>query len=157
MAGTRQMQSRDRWALTLRENAPAPLGCYSHAVKAGPYLYLCGMGARDPETGQEAGITLDETGNVVSYDIGVQTHAVIRNLITVLEAAGCTLQDLVDVTVFLANMKDFDAYNKVYAQYFSFENPPARTTIQAVPPGRNFIEIKAIAWCPDDKHEREET
>jgi 2-aminomuconate deaminase len=150
MTGTRQTMFRTRKAITLREKAPAPLGCYSHAVQAGPYLYLCGLGARDPETGSEVGVTLDVEGNVVFYDIGVQTHAVIRNLVTVLEAAGCTLRDLVDVTVFLADMKDFAAYNKVYAEYFNFDGPPVRTTIQALPPGRNFIEIKAIAWCTED-------
>lgn len=129
--------------------APAPLGAYSHAVKAGQLLYLSGQGARDPDTGVEVGVTLDDKGAVVSYDIEEQTHAVIKNISTILDAAGMTLEDLVDVSVFLAEIKDFQKFNQVYQQYFSFENPPARTTVQAAGlPGRNFIEIKAIALCP---------
>ncbi len=130
------------------EKAPSPLGNYSHAMKAGPLLFVSGMGARDPKTGTESGVTLDASGNVVSYDIEEQTRACIRNLQTVLEAAGCTLQDVVDMSVFLADMKDFQKYNQVYGQYFNFEGPPARTTVQVVAlPGKNFIEIKAIALC----------
>jgi enamine deaminase RidA (YjgF/YER057c/UK114 family) len=56
-------------SLTLTENAPAPLGAYAHVVEAGPFLYLCGLGARDAETGEEAGLTRDLAGNVISYDI----------------------------------------------------------------------------------------
>jgi 2-aminomuconate deaminase len=132
----------------LTENAPAPLGAYSHAVKAGGFLFVCGLGARDAASGTEIGVTIDEHENVDSYDIEIQTHQVLRNLETVLAAADCSMQDVVDVTVFLADMKDFALYNKVYAEYFGFPNPPARTTIQAVPPGRNFIEIKAVAYKP---------
>jgi 2-aminomuconate deaminase len=131
------------------ERAPGPLGNYSHAVRAGNLLFVSGMGARDATTGTESGITVDEEGNVTSYDIEVQTRAVLHNLQTVLTEAGCTLQNVVDVTVFLADMKDFDKYNRVYGKYFNFTGPPARTTIQAAKlPGKNFIEIKAIALCP---------
>ncbi len=138
-----------RVAIKVEDGAPAPLGAYSHAVKAGQLLYLSGQGARDPETGVEVGVTLDDTGSVKSYDIEEQTHAVIKNISTILDAAGMTLEDLVDVSVFLVNIADFQKFNQVYQQYFSFENPPARTTIQAAGlPGRNFIEIKAIALCP---------
>lgn len=130
------------------EKAPGPLGNYSHAVKAGQLLFVSGMGARDPKTGTESGVTLDASGNVTAYDIEVQTRACIRNLQTVLEEAGCSLEDVVDMSVFLADMKDFQMYNKVYGEYFSFQGPPARTTIQAAAlPGKNFIEIKAIALC----------
>jgi 2-aminomuconate deaminase len=141
-------QTLKREAINIEENAPSPLGAYSHAVKAGNLLFLSGQGCRDAKTGIEAGITVDASGKVTAYDIEAQTHGCIRNMITVLEAAGLTLKDLVDVTVFLADMKDFARYNKVYAEYFSFEGPPARTTIQAAAlPGKNFIEIKAIAVC----------
>ncbi len=129
--------------------APDPLGCYSHAVKVGPLLILSGQGARDVKTGIEAGITLDENGHVLSYDIAAQTRAVIRNVQTVLEAAGCTLRDVVEVNVYLADMNDFQDYNRAYAEYFGFENPPARTTIEARPPGRNFVEMRVVALCPD--------
>ena len=140
--------AKDKEAIIIRDNAPMPLGAYSHAMWAGDTLYLCGLGARDGKTGAEVGVTLDAEGNVTGYDIDIQTRQVIQNLITVLEVAGCTLQDLVDVSVYLADMKDFAAYNKVYAEFFGFENPPARTTVQAPPPGRNFIEIKAVAYKP---------
>jgi reactive intermediate/imine deaminase len=138
-----------RIAIQVKEKAPHPLGSYSHAVRAGNLLYLSGQGARDAETGMEVGVSLDLQGNVTSYDIEAQTRAVIANMTTVLRAAGCGLENLVDVSVFLANMDDFQRFNQVYAEYFSFDEPPARTTIQAARlPGKNFIEIKAIALCP---------
>lgn len=140
-------QSKQRIAVNVLDDAPAPLGAYSHAVWAGDLLFVSGQGARDSKTGKEAGVTLDEQGAVVSYDIEVQTRAVLENLKVVLKAAGCTLEDLADVGVFLKDMKDFQRYNRVYAEYFSFRNPPARTTVQAADlPGNNFIEIKAIAF-----------
>lgn len=130
------------------ERAPGPLGNYSHAVRAGDLLFVSGMGARDAKTGTESGITCDAAGNVTSYDIEVQTRAVLHNLQTVLTEAGCTLHDVVDMTVFLADMNDFAKYNKVYGEHFNFEGPPARTTVQVAKlPGKNFIEIKAIALC----------
>ncbi len=128
--------------------APLPLGAYSHAVKAGGFVYLCGLGARSAESGVEEGVTLDADGVVVSYDIGVQTRSVLNNLVTVLKAADCTLRNVIDVQVFLRDMKDFPQFNTVYAEYFNFENPPARTTIEARPPGHNYIEIKAVAFKP---------
>jgi len=139
----------DRIPIIVEQTAPVPLGNYSHAVKAGPLLFVSGQGARDPNTGTECGVTLDCGGKVVSYDIEVQTRACIANLKVVLEAAGCTLKDLVDVSVFLADINDFAKYNRVYTEFFSFPGPPARTTVQAAAlPGKNFIEIKAIALCP---------
>jgi 2-aminomuconate deaminase len=139
----------ERVPINVPQKAPSPLGNYSHAVKAGPFLFVSGQGARNPETGTECGVTLDTAGQVTAYDIEAQTHACIANLTIVLEAAGCSLRDLVDVSVFLADINDFQKYNSVYTQYFSFEGPPARTTVQAAAlPGKNFIEIKAIALCP---------
>lgn len=149
MLGTNQTPPMDRVAINIPDKAPLPLGCYSHAVKAGPFVYLCGLGARSPQTGKEVGVTLDGQGNVISYDIAVQTRAVLDNLVTVLAAAGCTLKDVVDVQVFLADMKDFSGFNPIYAEYFNFPDPPARTTIEARPPGHNFIEIKAVALSPE--------
>jgi reactive intermediate/imine deaminase len=138
--------SAKRIAVKSVEDAPSPLGAYSHAVWADNVLFVSGQGARDARTGREAGVTLDMDGNVTAYDIEVQTEAVLNNLKKVLRAAGLGLEDLVDVTVFLKDMKDFERYNRVYAQFFSFDNPPARTTVQVASlPGKNFIEIKAIA------------
>jgi 2-aminomuconate deaminase len=135
-------------AINIPGKAPLPLGAYSHAKRAGDFVYLCGLGARSPETGKEVGVELDATGKVVSYDMVTQTRQVIENLKTVLAAADCEMTDLVDVAVYLADMKDFAVYNQVYGEYFNFENLPARTTIQSPPPGLNFIEIKAIAYKP---------
>lgn len=142
------VMSPDPVFINIPDKAPLPLGAYSHAVQAGPFVYLCGLGARNPETGKEDGVTFNADGTLASYDITVQTHTVIQNLITVLKAAGCTMQDLVDVTVYLKDMKDFPHYNKVYGEYFNFENLPARTTVESAPPGWNFIEIKAVAYKP---------
>ena len=135
----------DRQFINITGNAPAPLGAYSHAVKAGGFVYLCGLGARDPVSGKEVGVELDEHGDVLWYDIEVQTRQVLENLKTVLKASNCEITDVIDVTVFLKNMQDFAKYNKVYGEYFNFKNLPARTTVECAPPGLNFVEIKAIA------------
>jgi reactive intermediate/imine deaminase len=133
-------------AIRLDQDAPVPLGSYSHAVKAAGLIFVSGQGARSAQTGKEVGVTLDEDGNVTSYDIKVQTKAVLENLKFILEKSGSSMQDLVDVSVFLNDMADFQAYNQVYAEYFNFPDPPARTTVQVAGlPGKNFIEIKAIA------------
>lgn len=134
--------------IRIEDKAPAPLGAYSHAVKAGPFVYVCGLGARHPETGSEVGLTLNENGGILRYDVAAQTRQVLENLIAVLAEVNCDLRDVVDVTVFLAQMQDFEDYNRVYGEFFNFERLPARTTVQALPPGRNFVEIKAVAYKP---------
>ncbi len=129
--------------------APSPLGAYSHAVRAGNLLFIAGQGARNPDTGEEEGVTVDQAGKITSYDIEIQTEAVIKNLRVVLEEAGLKMESLVDVTVFLCDMSDFAKYNKVYSKHFSFQDPPARTTVQVAGlPGKNFIEMKATAVYP---------
>ena len=137
----------DRLFINITGDAPAPLGNYSHAVKAGDFVFLCGLGARNPQSGKEVGVELDEHGDVLWYDIEVQTRQVMENMITVLKASGCQLTDVVDVTVYLKDMADFPKYNTVYGVYFSTpEKMPVRTTIQATPPGLNFVELKAVAY-----------
>ena len=141
-----------REAIHVSGKAPSPLGSYSHAVKAGDFLFLSGQGARNPDSGLEEGVTLDASGKLISYDIDVQTRAVMRNMIVVLKAGDCDLKDLVDVSVFLADINDFSRFNQIYAEYMNFDGPPARTTVQAAAlPGKNFIEIKAVAFCPQRK------
>ena len=136
----------NRQAVRPQEPVPSPLGNYSHAMRAKELLFLSGQGCRDAATGVEVGIEVDDRGQVLSYDIEAQTRGCIVNMQNVLGAAGLALTDLVDVTVFLADMKDFSRYNKVYSEFFSFAEPPARTTVQvAALPGRNFIEMKGIA------------
>lgn len=145
-----------RRAINLQKgSAPSPLGAYSHAIVAGGFVFVSGQGARDATTGKEAGVVLDGAGEVASYDIAVQTTAVIENLKTVLTACRCNLESLVDVTVFLKDMADFAQYNEVYARYFSFAGAPARTTVQVADlPGNNFIEIKATAYLNHDEDEK---
>jgi 2-aminomuconate deaminase len=127
------------------DGAPSPLGAYAHAVRAGGFVFCAGQGARDPETGREAGVVLDADGNVVRYDISVQTQAALRNLRGVLDAAGTSWDRLVEVNVFLKDMNDFAAMNDVYAREFP-NGGPARTTIGVADlPGDNFVEIRAVA------------
>ena len=129
--------------------APQAVGAYSHAVRAGQLLFISGQGARDAQTGKVKGRVLDEQGRVVGYDIRVQTRAALENMKAVIESAGGTLKDIVDVTVFLLNMADFPSYNEVYTEFFD-EHRPARATLGVASlPGLSSIEIKAIAFLPE--------
>lgn len=126
-------------------DAPDPLAAYAHAVRAGGFVFCAGQGARDPETGREAGVELDAAGNVTRYDIRAQTAAALRNLRGVLESAGTSWDRLVEVNVFLKDMGDFAAMNEVYNGEFP-AGGPARTTIGVADlPGDNFVEIRAVA------------
>ena len=125
-------------------DAPDPLGPYAHAVRAAGLVFCSGQGARDPATGREAGITLDEQGQVTAYDIRVQTEAALRNLAGVLDSAGVGWERLIELTVYLKDMDDFAAMNEVYAQHFP-RGGPARTTVGVADlPADNFVEIRAI-------------
>ena len=109
--------------------APKPMGLYPHARKVGNLLFLSGIGPRDPETDAIPGLELDKHGQFKSFDFAAQCHSVFKNVKTVLEASGANWDQLVDVTVFLVDMKrDFHIYNKIYAEYFS-SNMPCRTTV----------------------------
>ncbi|MFB9865191.1 RidA family protein [Rufibacter immobilis] len=126
--------------------APEPVGLYPHARKVGNLLFLSGVGPREKGTSQIPGVTLDEAGAVVSYDIEAQCHSVFRNVRAILEEAGSAWENLVDVTVFLTNMKaDFQTYNRLYAQYFQ-DCQPCRTTVEVnALPTPIAIELKCIA------------
>ena len=132
--------------LTYSDKAPEPVGAYPHAKKAGNLLFLSGVGPREKGTKKIPGVELDDKGNIISYDIALQCHSVFKNVKTILEEAGSGWDKLVDVTVFLTNMKDdFDTYNKIYAEYFK-ENQPCRTTIGIKSlPTPIAIELKCIA------------
>jgi 2-aminomuconate deaminase len=129
--------------------APEPVGAFPHAKRVGEFLFLSGIGPRVRGSKEIPGVTLDSAGNVVSYDIKTQCHAVFENVRLVLEDAGANWNDIVDVTVFLTNMKkDFPTYNKLYAQYFSGDGKPnpTRTTIEVgALPTPIAIELKVIA------------
>src|ERR1700741_544041 len=126
--------------------APEPVGLYPHARKVGNLLFLSGVGPRERGTNKIPGVELDAHGNIASYDIEKQCHSVFRNVKNILEDAGSGWDKMVDVTVFLTNMKDdFPIYNKLWAEYFS-ENPPCRTTLEInCLPTPIAIELKVIA------------
>ena len=126
--------------------APEPVGLYPHAKRVGNLLFLSGVGPRKKGSKEIPGVTLDEKGKIVSYNIEEQCHSVFNNVRMVLEASGSKWENLVDVTVFLTNMKDdFATYNKIYAQYFK-DNLPCRTTVEInALPTPIAIELKCIA------------
>lgn len=126
--------------------APEPVGLYPHARKVGNLLFLSGVGPREKGTKKIPGVELDEKGNIVSYDIEAQCHSVFRNVRYILEDAGSSWDKIVDVTVFLTNMKnDFAIYNRLYAEYFK-DNQPCRTTVEISSlPTPIAIELKVIA------------
>lgn len=126
--------------------APAPVGLYPHARKVGNLLFLSGVGPRKKDSKQIPGVTLDSNGSIASYDIAEQCHSVFSNVRAILEDAGSSWENLVDVTVFLTNMKDdFKTYNEIYAEYFR-DNQPCRTTVEVLSlPTPIGIELKCIA------------
>lgn len=126
--------------------APEPVGLYPHARRVGNLLFLSGVGPRQAGTKIIPGVKLDEQGNIVSYNIEEQCRSVFQNIKYILEEAGSDWANIIDVTVFLTNMKDdFKAYNKVYAEYFK-DNLPCRTTVEInCLPTPIAIELKVIA------------
>ncbi len=128
------------------QNAPEPVGLYPHARKVGDLLFLSGVGPRERGKKEIPGVELDDNGNVLSYDIEAQCHSVFSNVRAVLEDSGTTWENLIDVTVFLTNMKDdFQTYNRIYAEYF-IDNQPCRTTVEInCLPTPIAIELKCIA------------
>jgi len=121
------------------EKAPKPIGPYSQAVIANGFLFGSGQIPIDPEAGE-----------VVKGGIEEQTRRVLENIKAVLEAAGCTLEDVVSVTVFLSDLNDFQAFNKVYGEYFK-DSPPARTTVEVsrLPKGVK-LEVNFVAVVSKD-------
>lgn len=126
--------------------APEPVGAYPHARRVDNLLFMSGVGPRKKDSKAIPGVSLDEQGNIVDYDIAAQCHSVFANVRDILEAAGASWTDLVDVTVFLTNMDDdFPTYNKLWAEYFA-DNPPCRTTVEINKlPTPIAIELKCIA------------
>lgn len=131
----------------ISEKAPEPVGSYPHARRVGDLLFLSGVGPRKRGTKEIPGVTFDDNRNVVEYDVKAQTHSVIENIRTVLQDSGLDLKDLVDVQCFLTDMKnDFKDFNAVYAEYFSVETGPCRTTVEVgALPTPIAVEFKAIA------------
>ena len=128
------------------KDAARPLGAYPHARKVGDLLFLSGIGSRSPKDNAIPGLVQDENGNIVSYDIEAECHSVFANVKAVLEASGSSWENMVDVTVFLTNMKkDFPVYNRIYGEYFS-KVQACRTTVEVKSlPTPICIELKVIA------------
>ncbi len=128
------------------DKAPKPVGLYPHARRVGNLLFLSGIGPRCAADNSIPGNEYDAQGNLVRYDIEAQCHSVFKNVKTVLEASGSRWENLIDVTVFLTNMKaDFPIMNKLYAEYFQ-NNLPCRTTVEINSlPTPIAIELKCIA------------
>jgi len=128
------------------DKASKPLGAYPHARKAGNLLFLSGIGPRDPKDNSIPGLELDSSGNILKYDIEAECRSVFANVKAVLEASGSSWDKIIDVTVFLTNMKkDFPVYNKIYAEYFASVQA-CRTTVEVKSlPTPIAIELKVIA------------
>ena len=128
------------------KNAPEPVGLYPHARKVGNLLFLSGVGPREKGAKEIPGVTLNEDGKIISYDIELQCHSVFKNVKMILEDAGSSWENLIDVTVFLTNTKDdFNKYNELYGKYFK-NNQPCRTTVEIISlPTPIAIELKCIA------------
>jgi 2-aminomuconate deaminase len=126
--------------------APEPVGLYPHARRVGDLLFLSGVGPRERGSKAIPGVELDDAGEIVSYDIETQCRSVFQNVRYIVEEAGSSWEQIVDVTVFLTNMKDdFATYNRIYAEYFA-DNQPCRTTVEVNKlPTPIAIELKVIA------------
>lgn len=126
--------------------APEPVGPFPHAKRVGHLLFLSGIGPRRRGASDIPGVTLDAEGRVVAYDIEAQCRAVFENVRLVLEDAGSSWERIVDVTVFLTDMKrDFPTFNRLWAEYFRGSRP-ARTTVEvAALPTPIAVELKVIA------------
>lgn len=128
------------------DRAPEPVGAYPHARRVGNMLYLSGVGPRERGTRVIPGVTMDEYGSVVDYNITEQTLSVFRNIRFIIEDAGSRWENIVDVQVFLTNMKtDFPVFNKLYAEHFAGVDA-CRTTIEiGALPTPIAVELKVIA------------
>ncbi|MCQ9329332.1 RidA family protein [Pelistega suis] len=131
----------------LIEGFVKPRGSFPHFKRAGDFIFVSGTSSRRPDNSFE-GVQVDEMG-VTNLDIRVQTRAVITNIKNILEKAGASLEDLVEMNVYLVNMNDFGGFNEVWSEFFDF-NGPTRTTVAVhqLPHPHLLIEIKAVAYKP---------
>lgn len=116
-------------------NAPEPIGPYSQAVQAGPFLFCSGQVALDPKT-----------GSVVGQDVKGQTEQVMKNIEAVLTAGGLKFENVVKTTIFLTSMGDFPVVNEIYGRFFPSQ-PPARSTVEVRGLPKNVqVEIEVVAY-----------
>ncbi len=123
-----------------------PLGNYPHVKKVGDFIYVSGTSSRRADNTHE-GVKINENGEVI-LDIRKQTKAVIENINDLLQSVGADLSDIIDITTFLVDMRDFKGYNEIYGTFFNAETGPTRTTVAVyqLPHPNLLIEIKAIAY-----------
>ncbi len=128
------------------DKMPKPMGLYPVSRKVGNLLFVSGLGPRETGIDNIPGLEFDKYGNYKSFDFEAQVHSVFKNVKTALEESGSNWNNIVDVTVFLVNMKrDFQQFNKIYAEYFK-DNQPCRTTVEVnALPSPIAIELKVIA------------
>jgi len=124
-----------------------PLGNYPHVKRVGDFIYVSGTSSRRPDN-THVGAEKDEEGNW-HLDIAKQTKAVIENIGILLKSMGADLSNVIDITTFLVDMKDFKGYNAVYGTFFNHTGP-TRTTVAVhqLPHPNLLIEIKAVAYLP---------
>ncbi len=128
------------------DRAPEPVGAYPHARRVGTMLYLSGVGPRERGTKVIPGVTLGPDGSIVTYDIEAQTLSVFRNIRYIIEDAGSRWENIIDVQVYLTNMKtDFPTFNRLYAEHFAGVDA-CRTTIEiGALPTPIAVELKVVA------------
>lgn len=135
----------------ISKRAPEPVGPYPHARRVGDFIFVSGMGPRRLGSKEIPGVFQNALGQVISYDVAIQTQSTIENIRLVLEDCGAGLEDVVDISVFLTNMKDdFAIFNRVYGEYFA-KIGPTRTTVEVLSlPTPISVELKVIAWKPNN-------
>ena len=132
------------------EGKAKPRGRFPHIKRAGDFLYVSGTSSRRSDD-SFVGVEVADNG-MVQLDIRAQTRAVIENIRDILQSVGADLSDVVEISSFLVDMQDFDAYNEVYAEFFDYDGP-TRTTVAVhqLPHPHLLIEIKAVAHKPDNE------
>jgi len=138
----------DESATVDSERAPAPVGPYPHARRVGDFLFVSGMGPRQPGTDAIPGGPIrDAAGQPLPYDVTAQTHATIENIRRVVEDAGARFEDIVDVTCFLIDMdRDFADFNAAYREHFGTVRPTRTTVAIRALPTPIAVELKVIAY-----------
>ncbi len=142
-------QKENRNSKHFSDRAPEPVGPYPHARRVGDFIYVSGMGPRKRGQRDIPGVYQDALGRVQSYDIEIQTRATIENIKMILEDMGASLDNVIDVSVFLTNMDgDFQKFNRVYGEYFA-KVGPTRTTCEVLSlPTKIAVELKVVAYLP---------
>ena len=131
----------------ISDNAPVAVGAYPHARRVGDFVFLSGVGPRQPKTNDIPGGPIkDKEGNPLNYDIRDQTEACILNIKAILKSSGAKLEDIIDVTSFLVDMdRDFEGYNEVYGRFFTNIQATRTTLAITALPTPIAVEMKVIA------------